>query len=125
MTITLGGLDISDNMYLEGFESALLVSVEQLRTIDGISIVKTKPTPGGRNLTLGTQSKSGATQGIWCSELIDQIKDLELASQVVSLDYRGTLYDVIITGTKFTPFHQWELEGPYKKFTGSISLTEV
>jgi len=123
--ITLGGIDISDDMYLDGLESALLVSVEQLRTIDGVSIIKTKPTPGGRNFTLGSQNKSGATQGIWCSETIDLIKALELASQVVSLDYRGTVYSVIITGAKFAAFHQFEIEGPYKKFTGNISLTEV
>ncbi len=125
MTIIFGGITLSDDMYLSGFESANLASVEQLRTIEGVSVVRTKPTPGGTPLTLGSQNKSGAVQGIWCSEDIDQVKGLELAAQSVELNYRDTIYNVVIAGTEFTPFHQWEPEGPYKKFTGSISLIEV
>lgn len=123
--ITLGGVSISTNMYLSGLESASLVSVEQLRTIEGVSVVRAKPTPGGRTLTLGTQNKSGATQGIWCWEIIEQIKTLELSASAIELNYRGDVYSVIIAGTSFAAFHQWEPEGPYKKFTGSITLIEV
>lgn len=125
MTINLGGIVISDNMYLNGIESASQVAIEQMRTIEGVSVVRAHPTPGGRALTLGSQNLSGMTQGIWCSETIDQIKELELAAVSVSLDYRGDIYAVIITGTRFVPMYQFELEGPYKKFTGTISLIEV
>ena len=125
MTITLGGLDISDNMYLSGLESAQLVSVEQLWTIDGNSVVRSKPLNGGRRLTLGSQNQSGVTQGIWCLEDIQQVQVLEQLAQSLVLSYRGTDYNVIITGTTFNPLHQFEVEGPYKKFIGSISLTEV
>lgn len=125
MTITLGGVDISNNMYLSGLESAPLVSVEQVRTIDGVSYVRSTPTPGGRTFTLGTQSKTGTVIGLWCSTVIDQVKVLESLADPVTLDYRGDIYEVIIVETSFDPFHAFEVEGPNKKFTGTITLIEV
>jgi len=123
--ITLGAIDIDNNMYLSGVESASLVSVEQLWTIDGNSVTRAKPLNGGRLFTLGTQNQSGSTQGIWCYETIELIQALEQLAQGVVLSYRGTDYNVLISGTTFTPLHQFEEEGPYKKFLGTISLTEV
>lgn len=125
MTITLGSVTIDNNMYLNGIESATLVSVEQLWTIEGNSVVRTKPLNGGRKFTLGTQNQTGATQGIWCFETIEEIQALEQLAVDVVLSYRGTNYNVVITGSTFTPLHQFEEEGPYKKFLGTISLTEV
>lgn len=125
MTITLGGVAIDDDMYLSGIETNQQVSVEQLRTIEGVSVVRVKSAPGGRLFTLGSQNGSGAIQGIWCWEIIEQIKAIELQAQSVELNYRGDFYTVFVTGTNFTPFLQFEPEGPYKKFTGSVSLLEV
>jgi hypothetical protein len=125
MAITLGGVTINDNMYLDGIEKAQLTQVEQLRTVDGNSIVRVKATPGGRTLTLGTQNRGGATQGIWFSQVIDQVKSLEALAQPVVLDYRGDTYNVLIVETDFVPFLQYEPEGSCKKFTGSITLLEV
>jgi len=125
MTITLGGVTISDDMYLSGLEANSQVAVEQQRTIDGISFVRVKPAPGGRVFSLGTQSRGGATQGIWDWSVIEQIKTLELLAQSVILTYRGTSYTVYITGTDFTPLLQFEVEGPTKKFTGTVSLLEA
>ena len=125
MTITLGGITISDNMYLDGLESQPQVSVEQVRTIDGTSVVRTKSLNLGGTFTLGTQTLSGAVQGIWCLSYIQQIKALEQLGAVVVLDYKGTQYNVVIEGTNFSPMFQWEPEGPDKKFTGTVSLIEV
>ena len=122
---TLGGVAISANMYLDGLESQPRVSVEQVRTIDGTSVVRTTPLNLGRSLTLGTQNGSGATQGIWCLSHIQEIKALEQLAAPVVLDYNGDIYGVVIAGTSFTPFHTWEPEGPNKKFTGTVTLIEV
>jgi hypothetical protein len=124
MTITLGGITISDNMYLSGLETNKQVIVDKQRNIDGVAIVRVKPTPGGRELTLGTQNQGGAIQGIWEWSTIEQIKSLELLAQSVILNYRGTNYSVYITGTDLSPFLQFEIEGASKKFTGVINLLE-
>lgn len=123
--ITLGGVSISDDMYLSGLESSRLVSVDQQRSIDGFSIIRIKPSVGGRSLTLGSQNRGNSLQGLWDKSTIDSIKSLELQAQPVILSYRGTDYTVYIVGTEFTPMLQFELESPTKKFTGSVSLLEV
>lgn len=123
--ITLGGVTISDDMYLSGLESSKMVSVDQRRTIDGVSFVRLKPMIGGRALSLGSQNGGGSIQGFWELSTIEQIKSLELQAQSVILDYRGTQYTVFIVGTDFQPFLQFEIEGPTKKFTGSVSLLEA
>jgi len=125
MTITLGGVTVSDDMYLSGLESNSQVAVEQQRTIDGVSVARVKANPGGRILTLGSQNRSGALQGFWEWSVISQIKSLELAAQSVILNYRGTQYTVYITSTNFEPFLQFEIESSTKKFTGTVSLLEA
>lgn len=124
MTITLGGVTISNNMYLDGRETRPSVAVEQVVTIDGTSIIRTRALNLGGHFTLGSQS-SGAVQGIWCLSNIKDIKALEQLAVAVVLDYHGTLYNVVIESTNFSPFFQWEPEGPGKKFTGTVSLIEV
>lgn len=123
--ITLGGVTIDDDMYLSGLESNKQVVVDQKRTVDGVSVTRIRPLPGGRALTLGSQNRGGSIQGIWEWSTIESIKSLELQAQSVILDYRGVTYTVLITGTDFDPFLQFEVEGPTKKFTGSVSLLEV
>lgn len=123
--ITLGGILISEDMYLSGLESSVLVVIDQQRTIDGVSVVKARPSIGGRSFSLGSQNSGGSVQGFWDMSVIEQIKSLELQSQSVILNYRGTQYTVFIVGTDFKPFLQFEIESPTKKFTGSVSLLEA
>lgn len=124
--ITLGPVVISDNMYLEGVEKANSVSVEQVRTVDGESYLTVVPSPGGRTLTLGTSQLNGATQGIWCQTVIDEIKALEATGNAQTLSYQGEVYVVVISSTSsITQMFQREPLGPNKKYTGVINLIEV
>ncbi len=124
MTITLGGITLSDNMYLSGLESAPRAAVSQKRTILGTSILTVSPLIGGRRFTIGSDSK-GATRGIWCYHTIEAIKELENQGVAVVLDYRGDIYEVVIVGTSFRPMILHEPEGPNKKFIGTISVIEA
>lgn len=124
--ISLGGVVVNDNMYLGGLNSAPMVSSTQIRTIEGASFLMVKGNFGGRVLTLGTTNGSGSVMGIWCQDVLDDIIALEEAALPITLDYRGTSYDVVITGkSDFVPFILTEPEGPSKSFTGHFILTEV
>ena len=124
--ITLGGIVISDNMYLGGVTQARQVVPQQLRTSEGISLLTVHATPGGRTLTLGTTNLNGATQGIWCQSNIDEIKDLEATNVPVVLNHNGDIYNVRIVDTSdFTQFFQNEPVSPNKKYTGKITMIEV
>lgn len=124
--IKINEIELNKHLYLGGIETAPNISFQQKRSIDGISELITKPLIGGRVLTLGTTNIEGKNQGIWCKEIIDEIKALELQNSVVSLNYYGTTYSVrIVDTTDFQQLYQWELPTPSKKFLGKIILIEV
>ena len=123
--ITLGGIEISDNMYLGGVIESKQIEHEQVRTVEGISRLRTVPTPGGRELTLGTTNDKGV-MGIWCQSVIEEVKALEATNQVLTLDHHGTIYLIKITDTSdFQPLFQWEPSSPKKHWVGNIKMIEV
>lgn len=124
MTITLGSIAINENMYLDGINNAQVVATNQYRTIDGLSVPLIKETPGGRALTLGSVVDS-STMGIWCQNVVDEIKAIEALGQVLILDYHGDIYNVIITSVEFDQLLKWEEVSPTKKYTGVINMLEV
>lgn len=126
MSNTLGGIPISDNMYLKGVEQGPSVMTSQVRTMDGISYVSATPIEGGRALTLGSTTQNSATQGFWCLGVIREIKALEKLGQPVLLEYQGTSYNVLITGTSsLEQFDQRVALSDEKVYTGQINLIEV
>ncbi len=126
MTVTLGGIVISDNMYLGGVVESKQVVHQQVRTVEGNSLLRVTTTPGGRTLTLGTTNLDGATQGIWCQSKIEEIKVFEAAGTSIILNHHGDTYTVrIIDTSDFAQMFQFEPASPDKKFTGKITMIEV
>lgn len=124
--ITLGPVDISKNMYLNGLVQSEPYVFRQERTIDGYPVVKAYPTPFGRQFTLGTTQLGNAIQGIWCQHVIDEIKALQELGTSQPLDYHGDLYTVVIASTSdLSQLFQWEVVSPDKKYVGLIKLIEV
>lgn len=123
--ITLGGISLSENFYLEGWQSADPVVVEQKFSIDGYQFLRATPTPQGWHYTLGSQNRSGATQGIWCQSTIESIRALAATGQAVVLDYNGEIYNMLIAGMEFEPMFSWEPDGATKNFIGHLNLIEV
>ena len=124
--ITLGGVEISDNMYLGGVTEARQVAYQQEITVEGISKLRVMPTPGGRTITLETQQINGSIQGIWCQSVIDALKELEAANQTYILDHHGDEYYVkIVDTTGFRPMFSFEPVTPNKKYTGKLITIEV
>lgn len=122
--IYLGGIEISDNMYLDGINDAALSASSQKRLLGGGSVVFIQPQIGGITFTLGSQTQKGI-QGIWCQNVIDLLKPIEALATAVILDYHGDLYDVVIKEMTFTPIFQNQSESTNKIFTGTITLIEV
>lgn len=124
--ITLGNIEISDDMTLEGIIQNAGVVYQQKRSVEGYSDTFVQPSIGGGGYTLGSNLSNGSSMGIWCQETIEEIKALELTGAPQTLNYRGTLYRVyIVDTTDFTALFKWELESPTKKYTGNIKLIGV
>jgi|LGVE01.1.fsa_nt_gb hypothetical protein len=124
--ITLGGVTISDNMYLKGVHTSPEVLVQQDRSLNGGSHLTVQKINGGKTYTLGTTNANGSIMGIWCSSVLDQVKVLESAGVAVPLNYRGIIYPavLIVEVPKMDPLYHFELEGPDKKYLGHITITE-
>lgn len=123
--IDINGVLISDNMYLEGIETSTYAVYDQKRSLSGEADITVFPVSGGRQFYLGTQNKNGAIQGMWCKSTIDQLNELRKLGTPLSLNYHGSIYSIYITSTEeLTPLHQFEAEGPNKKFIGRIAVIE-
>lgn len=123
---TLGGLTISDDMYLGGLTESNGMSVQQVRSVKGVSALRTFGKPGGRTLTLASSQANNSIQGIWCSWLIDDLKTLQNTQTPVTLTHDADTYTVVITEThEFQPLHKYEQQGPNKRYLGKIKMIEV
>lgn len=125
--ITLGGIEINKDMYLHGVIESRQIAFTQGRTVvDGLPFLLTKPTPGGRVLTLQTSKVGGATQGIWCQSVIEAVKELESPNNPVQLNYHDDIYTVQVVDTSnFEQLFSFEVLGPTKRYTGKIITIEV
>ena len=113
-------------MYLDGLVKANPIAYQQDRTVDGIPVMTIFSNQGGRQLSLGTSQLQGATQGIWCKSVLDDLKAVQGLGNPVTLDYHGDTYNVLITGTSdINQLLQFEPDTPNKKYTGTIKLIEV
>jgi hypothetical protein len=124
MTVSLGGVLLNDDLYLDGIENAKKLAVTRYTHLAGTSTTVAMPLSGGRTLTLMTTSSP--LQGIWCQSQVDQIKAIEGTGAQVTLTYRDRgNFEVIISGTNFKQFNKRESVNPNKKYTGSVTTVEV
>lgn len=124
--ITLAGISVSKNMHLLGVTQANQVAYQHTRTVEGVSKLLVKPTPGGRVMSISSSQIGNAVQGIWCQSVIDEIKAVEKLASPVLLDYYGDLYTVyIVDTTDFTQMFQFEPISPTKSYTGKVTIIEV
>jgi len=123
--ITLGGVVISNNMYLKGVEQANPFLYSQVRAIDGTSHLISYNNPGGRTFTLGS-SQTNNMQGLWCQDTLDALQALRESDTVLTLDYNGEVYNVkIVSMEDIEQFMSKEPKSSTKKYTGTITLIEV
>lgn len=124
--IALDNMTINCDMYLKGAESGLQVLVQQDRDLDGDSHVIINKINKGGSFTLGSQSDGSAIQGLWTLDEIQALKVIEGNGQPVVLNYRGNIYNVIITSlSEPTPFEINKLETAEKRYTMLVNILEV
>jgi hypothetical protein len=120
MTVTLGALTLSDNLVLNGLETAADLVVNQKRTLSGRSILQTAPISGGRTLTLSSERHCSLTQ-------VQAIKALAALGQPVSLVHHRGTFTVLITNTALEPDDSGLHSNPTSAewYSGDITLIEV
>lgn len=117
MTVTLGGLTLSDHLTLDGIDVAP-VRASQRRTLAGRPITQSAPAPGGRTLVLSGEHH-------WTYAQAAALRTLAaLAAPVALVHHRGA-FTVLITAIELEPSIAYANPGDSDWLSGSVTLLEV
>lgn len=117
MTVTLGGVTLSDELTLT--IGQLPAGISQRRLIGGASVVQADGSSGGRTLTL-------AGEHHWILAQVEQLRSLQAAGQAVTLvHHRGTFQVVIADTSELSPSIEYANPTAADWYSGSISMIEV
>lgn len=115
---TLGSVQLSDNLVLDGIESAPGIAWSQRRTIMGASVVQVTPVSGGRRLTL----VSGGHLTISQAEAVRTV--MEAGQPVTLVHHRGT-FSVLVVSIEVEPDTRYADPAPGDTCSGTITMIEV
>lgn len=118
MTVTLGGITLSDHLVLSGIETAPGVVVNSRRLLGGALNIQTASVSGGRALTLSGENHFTLAQ-------VSAIKVLEAQGQSVELIHPRGTFNVLIIGTPVEPEEQLADQPDDAWYSGDINLLEV
>lgn len=90
MTVSLGGITLSDDLTLDIKPSG--VGYSQVRLIGGASVVQADGSTGGRTMVLNSAMHMTKVQ-------LEQIRTLQSLGQAVALVHHRGSFDVLITDT--------------------------
>lgn len=117
MTVSLGGLALSDHLMLDIGPAA--AAVNQRRLIGGAPCVQTDPSTGGRVLTLQGEHHFTLAQ-------IESIRAMQAQGLPVDLvHHRGTFRVVITDTSDLAPSFALADPSPDDWYSGTITLIEV
>lgn len=115
---TLGTLQLSDNLVLDGLENSPAISMSQRRTLTGDLVIQTAPISGGRKLALLSDNHLTLAQ-------VEQIKAMEAAGQPVTLTHHRGTFSVLIVSIEVGPAFDHADPQPGDWYSGRINLIEV
>jgi hypothetical protein len=117
MTVSLGGIVLSDHLVLDIGPSG--VAHSQRRLIGGASLLQVDGNSGGRQLTLGGTNH-------WTLGQVEQIRALEAAAlPVLLVHHRGTFSVVITSTADLQPMRAYANPIGSDRYSGTITLIEV
>ena len=117
MTVTLGGLSLSDELTLDIGQPE--VGYSSRRLIGGANVVQVDGASGGRTMILEGKNH-------WTFGQAEQIRALQGTGQTLTLVHHlGTFQVVIIDTSELVPTRRFKNPVADTLYTGSITLIEV
>jgi hypothetical protein len=119
MTVTLGGITLSDHLILEGIENAPDIAFSSQRTLGGKMILAMGPSlEGGRSLVMQAENHFLLSQ-------ITAVKALAKLGQTVTLVHHRGTFSVKILSVEVTPTEDFSNPGTDAWYSGTITMIEV
>lgn len=117
MTVSLGGLALSDHLTLDIQGAG--VAYNQRRLIGGAAVVQADGNSGGRTLTLSGDHH-------WTLGQVEAIQAMQAMGQTVELTHHRGTFTVLITDTTgLEPSFDYADPQPEDWYSGSITMIEV
>ena len=117
MTVSLGGLTLSDDLTLA--IGQLAPGYSQRRLIGGASVVQADGASGGRELILSGEHH-------WTLAQVEALRALQALGQAQTLiHHRGTFSVLIVDTGELTPSIDYANPTPADWYSGPITLIEV
>lgn len=126
MTISLGTITLDDRLLLRGTFSSPQTSIKISRTLSGVNVPTSRPTPG-RELELTTEGPNGVKAGLFTRAQLNDVAALRDAAQPITLSYHTATYRVMLPSDSIQVSSVTEsaVSNSANKFIGSIRLVEV
>jgi hypothetical protein len=119
MTVTLGGISLSNSLILGGLEKAPGVAYSARRTLGGRMVVQVGATlSSGRELSLSAENHFTLAQ-------VGAIKALESAGLPVTLVHHRGTFNVLVVGVDVEPAIPYSDPDTADWYSGAINLLEV
>lgn len=124
MAITIGSVNLNENLLLNGIFDSAQVSIKAERTLSGRRVIFPYPSPG-RNLVLTTSGPNGRYYGFFTRDKLIELATIRDSGSITTLNYRGTEYSVIVESLNVTQISGTALIKDNDMFSGDINLLEI
>lgn len=127
MTISLGGLVLSDDLIIENIYNAASIGQSENITIGGSPVVHSDPQSGGRNFLLTTHMLNGHHVGTFTTAQLDTLKAHETSGSEIVFIYETQTFNIKIKAGGFNvkPLLPKANQSATDLHVGSITLIEV
>ncbi len=127
MTISLNGVVLDDDLYLDDEYNYSSVAQTILHTMLGQVIVQTTPLTGGYSLSLSARNEKDGYVGCFTRSQIEGFKLLERDSIPVIFIFGTDTYNVIVKagGVQMEPLFPYTAKNSSDKFIGILTLIKL
>ena len=125
MTVSLGGITLSDSLTLPDIKSRRKVASSVQQTLGGRGVIQTMPIESGEVITLAAEGSGDRIRGYFTTAQVASIEALELAGLPVTLVHHLGTWSVVIIGKDLTGMDNFVSPGGADLYVGTITMVEV
>ena len=127
MTITLGGVSLSEDLIWEDEFDSNAIGQNARLTIHGATVVQSMPISDNRTVTLVAAQRGSSIYGYYTRVQILQFKAWEAAGSTLSFVYDTTTVNVVILagGVQMKPLLAKQGQGVDDYYLGSLAMRVV
>jgi hypothetical protein len=125
MTVSLGGIVLSDSLTLPGIHSRRKIATDVRQTLGGLGVVQHAPIQSGEAITLSAEGGGGRVRGYFTTAQVESIEALEALGEPVTLVHHLGSWQVVIIGKDLAGIDNFLDPDGDDLYVGTITMIEV